>query len=79
MAVFCYSVALTAATKAENSTQFYIACSYTMRLSLRIRNHMQKWFNLLISDPSGIEDEKKTEGRKSRETAPLNGLADSLV
>jgi hypothetical protein len=33
-------------------------------------NHMQKYFNPLISDPSGI-DSCKTEIRKSRETVPL--------
>jgi hypothetical protein len=32
-----------------------------LRIALRIRNHMQKSFSLLISDPSGIDWWKKPE------------------
>jgi hypothetical protein len=34
-----------------------------LRISLRIRNHMQKLFYPLISDQSGIDLCKKIEGR----------------
>jgi hypothetical protein len=67
MAVFCYTVALTAVIKAEtlvirlrpvpkNSALCITARSHlNLRIALRIRNHMQKSFSLLISDPSGID------------------------
>jgi hypothetical protein len=40
-------------------------------LPLRMRNHMQQWFNPLISDRSGI-DWWKNEGPNSRETVSLS-------
>jgi hypothetical protein len=40
------------------------------RIYLRFRNHMQKYFNPLISDPRDFFM-KKTDGWKSRETVPL--------
>jgi hypothetical protein len=40
---------------------------------------MQKYFNPLISDPSGIDSWKKTEGRKSREAFPLNSCEEKNI
>jgi hypothetical protein len=99
MAVFCYTVALTAVIKAEtlvirlravpnnsthaslravmhsaelrlravqyfsdDSAQWCIARSHLyLQIAVRFRNHMQKSFSLLISDPTRIDYWKKPE------------------
>jgi hypothetical protein len=49
----------------DHSALCYIARSNVhLRISLRIRNHIQKWFNLFISGPSRIDWWKNTLGLK---------------